>query len=112
MRRIVLACFLSTLNIQGFAGALSETDQVINKCLMVTDIAKSAVEARQNRVAITEMYRIIVNQDQYVQNVAKVAIDSAYRVPLANTPDQKERVILEYTNNFFSNCMKLLSEDK
>lgn len=75
-------------------------------CLAITELAESANYARQNRVPITEMYKTLANQDPDVRRIAKILIDSAYEIPLAKSKDEAELVILEYTNRFFSECIK------
>ena len=110
-----IICFAIFLLITTFINAkdLGAPSKDIKICLSFTDIAKAAALAHQNRVPITEMYKIILDQkDKDMQSLMRVAIDSAYRTRLADSEEEKNEIILEYTNQIFVDCMNTMGKNE
>ena len=113
MKKLIYLLLLVSLCRSAIAEQASDYDkQAIANCLSITELAESAMKARQNRVPITEMYKTIANQDSDIKEIATVVINSAYRTPLAMSKEEAELAVLEYTNNFFSDCLRHLSTNK
>ncbi len=113
LKKLIYLLLLVSLCRSAIAEQPSDYDkQAITNCLAITELAESAMKARQNRVPITEMYKTISSQDIDIKEIATVVINSAYRTPLAMSKEEAELVVLEYTNNFFSDCLRHLSTNK
>ncbi|MEQ1105219.1 hypothetical protein [Acinetobacter ursingii] len=111
MGKTILACFIVLMSTHSTATDQINTNKIIRQCSGVTEVAKIAVEARQKGVPASSMYKALINQDETIQELLKVVLDTAYRTPLASTKEERDIIVLEYTNQFFSDCMKILSKE-
>lgn len=98
-------------SLPAFANSSADTNKIVKQCSSITEAAKAAVEARQKGIPASSMYKALINQDENMQELLKIVLDSAYRTPLAKTKEERDTIVLEYTNQFFSDCMKILSEN-
>lgn len=97
MKSIILAGFiaLATFNIQ----AAETKEQYIEKCNIISDIAKDVMTARQADVSMLEMLQAAQGNKLFV-----MLIEQAYEYSVLDTEEYKQKYIKQYSDKVFKDC--------
>ena len=110
MKKLLFLAISTFISTQTFANEPLTTDKIVEKCSGFAEVAESAVQARQKGIPAAHMYKSLINKDKNTQAILKLALEGAYKTPLGRSKEEKETIILEYTNETFNDCMKFLTE--
>lgn len=98
MKSIILAATLAclaTFNVQ----AAETKEQYIEKCNIISDIAKDVMTARQADVSMQEMLQAAQGNKLFV-----MLIEQAYEYSVLDTEEYKQKYIKQYSDKVFKDC--------
>lgn len=98
MKSIILAATLTiiaTFNVQ----AAETKEQYIEKCNIISDIAKDVMTARQFDVSMQEMLQAAQGNKLFV-----MLIEQAYEYSVLDTEEYKQKYIKQYSDKVFKDC--------
>ncbi len=97
MKSIILGTILAiaTFNVQ----AAETKDQYIEKCNIISDIAKDVMTARQADVPMQEMLQAAQGNKLFV-----MLVEGAYEYSMMDTEEYKQKYIKQYSDKVFKDC--------
>ncbi len=97
MKKLVLTLTLTALTTSAFA---AEPLPMSEFCPKIAELARAVMEVRQNGAPMREVMELAENQSTVLM------ITSAYSQSVYNTPDIRERVIQDFEDHWYLQCIK------
>lgn len=108
MKKLILICGLLASGLSFAAKPNNTTTWQERKqsCEGGAVIAETVMAARQRGVSIREIYTLMSTFDKETRTIFEIFVNNAYDVPLAPTKGDADIAVLEFSDQFFKECME------
>lgn len=91
-------------------GAQAETDeqQLMKICKSIHSLATTIMESRQMSVSMPDMMEAVGGKE--TSEYFRLIVQAAYDEPSYQSPEVRDRVIREFANRQYGNCLKAMQK--
>jgi hypothetical protein len=101
MKKLLAVLALST-TLSFSVGASNDSQDI---CLQYSELATEIMRARQNDKLISDIYPMVKDSDISIE-----VLKWAYEKPLESTPEGKETITRDFTNEVFMICINVYGD--
>lgn len=108
MKKLIFICGLifSSTAFSAPKNTTSTWQQQKDMCEAGAEVAENVMSARQRGVSIREIYTLMSTLDETTRSLFEIFVTHAYDVPIAQTKEEAQLAVLEFSDQFFKGCME------